>query len=112
MHAPCSLQLTVCVCVCVFKEIAAVKDSLCQIDGTLCGMFNFFCGESSIFNDAKTWTCSTMMLHMLRHKLETTKKDAGRRGQRKLNENSQLMKECNELRTENITLKRKVCRDL
>ena len=35
MHAPCSLQLTVCVCVCVFKEIAAVKDSLCQFGGPL-----------------------------------------------------------------------------
>ena len=37
MHAPCSLQLTVCVCVCVcvFKEITAVKDPLCQFGGPL-----------------------------------------------------------------------------
>ena len=69
----CSLQLTVCVRASVFKEIAAVKNSLCQIGGTLCGMFNIFCGESSILNYAKTWTCSTMMLHIMRHKLETHK---------------------------------------
>ena len=36
MHA-CSLQLTLCVCACVFKEIAAVKDSLCQFGGPLLG---------------------------------------------------------------------------
>ena len=52
----CSLQLTVCVRASVFKEIAAVKNSLCQIGGTLCGMYDIVLREKHCFNNAKTRT--------------------------------------------------------
>ena len=40
----------------VFKEIAAVKNSLCQIGGTLCGMYDIVLREKHCFNNAKTRT--------------------------------------------------------
>ena len=57
----CSLQLTVCVRASVFKEIAAVKNSLCQIGGTLCGMYDIVLREKHCFNNAKTRTFFTSM---------------------------------------------------
>ena len=44
----------------------------------------------------------------LQKKLDLTKKEAATKTRNKLEENTKLMNECNELRQENITLRRKV----
>lgn len=52
--------------------------------------------------------CVQRQAQSIKRKLRGAKDDSARRGQRQLGENSTLMKECNELRKENLTYRRKV----